>query len=100
MRLARGLPLLVMVVVACAAPAPVKLQIAYASTSVSWSPGYLAVEQGLFAKQGLDVELTYIASGTSVMQAMLAGDLKFALNSGSEVVAAYVGGAPVRFLMG
>jgi NitT/TauT family transport system substrate-binding protein len=82
------------------APAPIKLQLAYASTSVSWSPGYLAVEQGLFAKQGLDVELTYIASGTSVMQAMLAGDLKFALNSGSEVVAAYVGGAPVRFLMG
>jgi NitT/TauT family transport system substrate-binding protein len=89
---------------AAAAPTAVppveKLQLAYASTSVSWAPGYVAVEQGLFAKQGLDVELTYIASGTTVMQAMLAGDLKFALNSGAEVVAAYVGGAPVRFLMG
>jgi NitT/TauT family transport system substrate-binding protein len=89
-----------------AAPAPAppppaeKFQLAYASTSVSWSPGYVAVEQGLFAKQGLDVEMTYIASGTSVMQAMLAGDLKFALNSGAEVGAAYVAGAPVRYLMG
>ena len=62
--------------------------------------GFVAVEQGLFARQGLDVELTYIASGTTVMQAMLAGDLKFALNSGAEVVAAYVSGAPVRLLMG
>jgi NitT/TauT family transport system substrate-binding protein len=89
-----------------AAPAPAppppveKMQLAYASTSVSWSPGYVAVEQGLFAKQGLDVEMTYIASGTSVMQAMLAGDLKFALNSGAEVGAAYVAGALVRYLMG
>jgi len=85
---------------AASAPIPGKFQLAYASTSVSWSPGYLAVEQGLFAKQGLDVELTYIASGTSVMQSMLAGDLKFALNSGSEVAAAHVAGAPVQYLMG
>ena len=91
---------------AAPAPAPTppppaeKFQLAYASTSVSWSPGFVAVGQGLFAKQGLDVEMTYIASGTSVMQAMLAGELKFALNSGAEVGAAYVAGAPVRYLMG
>ncbi len=34
------------------------------------------------------------------MQSMLAGDLKFALNSGSEVAAAHVAGAPVQYLMG
>jgi NitT/TauT family transport system substrate-binding protein len=74
--------------------------LAYASTGASWAPAYVAAETGLFAKQGLDVELTYIASGTTVVQSLLSGDLKFALNSGSSVVAAHVGGAPVQILLG
>ena len=85
---------------AALAPPLEKFTLAYASTGASWSPAFVAAESGLFAKHGLDVELAYIASGTTVQQSLVSGDLKFVMNSGSSVVAAHVGGAPVQILLG
>jgi NitT/TauT family transport system substrate-binding protein len=77
-----------------------KITVAYSTPSGSHLPIYLAAEQGLFPKHGLEAELVYMASGTSTMQSLVAGDVQFAQTSGTEVATAYLGGAPVRMLIG
>jgi NitT/TauT family transport system substrate-binding protein len=83
-------------------PAPLaqKVTVAYPSVAGSFLPLWLAADEGLFAKHGLDVDLTYIASGTTAMQSLIAGDIQFVLTSAAEPVAAYVAGAPVQIVMG
>jgi ABC-type nitrate/sulfonate/bicarbonate transport system substrate-binding protein len=54
----------------------------------------------LFARQGLDIDVTYIASGTTSIQSLIAGDVQFVVTSGAEPTSAYVGGAPVRIIVG
>lgn len=85
-----------------AAPAmwPQKVTIAYSSISGSQMPIYLADANGLFAKHGLEVEALYVASGTSTMQSLVAGDMQFVQTGGTEVPAAALGGAPVKMLVG
>ncbi len=82
------------------APVPVKIAGAYSTLSGSQMPLYLAADHGLFAKHGLDVELTYIASGTTAMQSLLANEVQFTAGSGGEPAAAYLNGAPTQILMG
>jgi ABC-type nitrate/sulfonate/bicarbonate transport system substrate-binding protein len=82
------------------APLPAKITISYSTLSGSQVAVYLAAEQGLFAKQGLTADVVYIASGTTAMQSLLAGDVQFSTGAGYEPAAAYVAGAPVRILLG
>src|SRR5215218_9733188 len=56
---------------------PSKITASYSTLSGSQMPIYLAAEQGLFARHGLDVETVYIASGTTAMQSLIAGDVQF-----------------------
>jgi NitT/TauT family transport system substrate-binding protein len=85
-----------------AAPAmwPQKITIAYSSISGSQMPIYLAADNALFAKHGLDVEVMYVASGTSTMQSLVSGDMQFVQTGGTEVPSAALGGAPVKMLVG
>ncbi len=81
------------------APAPLqKVVVSYSSVAGTYVPVWLAADAGLFAKQGLDVEMPYIASGTTSMQSLLAGDVQFIVTSGGEPIAAYLGGAPARLV--
>jgi NitT/TauT family transport system substrate-binding protein len=82
------------------APLPQRVTASYSSISGSFLPIFIATENGLFAKHGLDVELTYIASGTTSMQSLLAGEVQFVVTSGAEPTAAYLGGAPARIVLG
>ena len=77
-----------------------KVSAAYSSLSGSQMPIYLAVENGLFAKHGLEVEATYIASGTTALQSLLANEIQFTAGSGGEPTAAYLNGAPAQILLG
>ena len=77
-----------------------KVAAAYSSLSGSQMPIYLAVENGLFAKHGLEVEATYIASGTTALQSLLANEIQFTAGSGGEPTAAYLNGAPAQILLG
>src|SRR5437773_9766417 len=45
-----------------------KVVIAYSSIAGDYTPLWVTAETGLFARHGLDVEVTYIASGTTAMQ--------------------------------
>jgi NitT/TauT family transport system substrate-binding protein len=73
--------------------------IAYSSISGTFLPAFLAADEGLFTKYGVDADLTYVASGTTATQSLLAGDVQFVVTSGGEVAAAYLGGAPTRIVL-
>src|SRR5436309_13590823 len=55
-----------------ASKAPTPLRVAYSSISGSAIVPWIAVDKGLFAKNGLDVELIYVA-GSQAMQSLLSG---------------------------
>jgi NitT/TauT family transport system substrate-binding protein len=80
-------------------PLAQKVNAAYASLSASFTPMYVATEAGLFAKHGLDVEMSYIASGTTATQSLIAGDIHFISTSGAEPAIAYVRGAPAQVVL-
>src|SRR5215467_11092500 len=50
--------------------------VGYAAISGSFAPLWIAFDQGLFAKYGLDVKLTYIQGNRVMMSALTAGELQ------------------------
>ncbi len=54
---------------------------------------WIAREAGLFEKNGLKTDVAYIRSGSTMAQALLAGELQIAQSGGPAVLAAAVGGA-------
>ena len=67
----------------------------------AWDTAFteLGVEQGFFAKQGLDIEATYTQGGASNEQAVISGSVDIAVATGFlGILAAYVKGAPVRII--
>ncbi|MGH7767213.1 MAG: ABC transporter substrate-binding protein [Candidatus Binatia bacterium] len=59
---------------------------------------HLAKQLGLFKKYGLDVEIVYIPGGSTVVQAMVAGDVQFGRGSSNEVVSAHLAGFPLKII--
>ncbi|MBI4322269.1 MAG: ABC transporter substrate-binding protein [Chloroflexi bacterium] len=82
------------------ARAPVKMKVAYSAISAAQAPLWVAKDKGLFDKYGLDVELAYIATGTTVVQAMVAGDISVAHLGGGNVINAVLGGADLVAIAG
>ncbi len=84
---------------AATTPAPVKLGASYSNVIASNLPLWVAKEAGIFAKNGLNVELTLIES-TKGVAALLTGDVRFAHIGGSEVLSAASGGADLVIVGG
>ena len=59
---------------------------------------HLAKQIGLFKKYGLDVEIVYIPGGSTVVQAMLSGEVQFGRGSANEVVSAHLAGFPLKII--
>jgi NitT/TauT family transport system substrate-binding protein len=55
---------------------PAPLNVAYSATSGTFSPLWVAADQGLFAKYGLDVRITYIQGNRVLMAALTAGEVQ------------------------
>src|ERR1043166_1119074 len=72
--------------------APTHLTVAYSNISPTILPLWVAKETGIFDKHGLDVDLQYAASATSVA-AVLSGQMQMASVGLSEVLGAIAGGA-------
>src|SRR5207302_1889676 len=51
------------------------VRIPYAAPSLGSLPLWLTYDGGYFEREGLDVTLEYIASGTTLAQALLSGDV-------------------------
>lgn len=72
-----------------------RISVAYASISPSMSGIWMAKEIGAFDRQGLSVELVYISSGATAIQALVGGSAHAALGASNAVVAATLKGAPI-----
>jgi NitT/TauT family transport system substrate-binding protein len=57
-------------------------------------PVYVAYDQGIYKKHGLDVELANITSGPDTVAAVLSGSVTFMLNSGDNLMRAMDNGSP------
>jgi NitT/TauT family transport system substrate-binding protein len=69
--------------------------ISYASVSGTRAPLWIAKDNQLFEKYGLDGNLIYIASGVTSVNALLGGSVDIIAASGSSAVGAAARGAPL-----
>jgi NitT/TauT family transport system substrate-binding protein len=72
---------------------PNHLTISYPSISGAQAVLWVAKETGIFSKNGLDVDLVYIAGGPRSMAALLSGQLQVIGTGGNSLVAANLNGA-------
>ena len=77
---------------AAAAAPPIRVRYAYTAIAGSMAPMWVAYDLGLYAKYGVEPELTY-APSTQTIQAVLSGDTDFGLMSVRTLVEAHVAGA-------
>jgi NitT/TauT family transport system substrate-binding protein len=78
---------------------PTRLLIAHGAISNNVAPLWIAKEQGIYKKYGLDVDLVFIIAGRA-MQAMLAGQVPVGLVGGTHVTNANTGGGDFTMILG
>ena len=78
---------------------PTKLLIAHGAISNNVEPLWIAKEQGIFRKYGIEAELVFIIAGRA-MQAMLAGQVPVGLVGATHVVNANTGGGDFVMILG
>lgn len=76
-----------------------KLLIAHGAISANVAPLWIAKEQGLFRKYGVDAELVFIIAGRAA-QAMLAGQVPVGLVGATHVTNAVTGGGDLVMILG
>jgi NitT/TauT family transport system substrate-binding protein len=69
-----------------------RIAVAYSAISATQTGFYLAKDAKIFDKYGLDVDPVYVAGGTRVSQAVIAGEFTLALAGGNIVFANLAGG--------
>jgi NitT/TauT family transport system substrate-binding protein len=72
-----------------------KLTLAYSSLGSLQTAMWMAKETKVYEKYGLDVDLIYISSGPTVIQALLGNDLQGGLAATNALIAATGRGAPL-----
>jgi NitT/TauT family transport system substrate-binding protein len=82
-----------------AADAPAKLIFAHGAISNNAGPLWIAKEQGIFRKYGLDVDLVFIIAGRAA-QAMMAGQVALSLIGATHVTNAVTGGGDLTMILG
>ena len=75
-----------------------KVRLGYSGVGSGEEIHHFAKEVGLFNKAGLDVEIIYIPGGSTVVQAMAAGEIQFGRGSATEVVSAHLAGFQLKIL--
>jgi NitT/TauT family transport system substrate-binding protein len=82
-------------IVQSAEPVKERISVAYASISPSMAGVWMAKEIGAFERNGLNVDLVFISSGATSIQALVGGSVHAALGASNAVVAAILKGAPM-----
>src|SRR3990167_4242062 len=80
--------------------AQTKVRINWTAVTGAQSGVYVAQEEGLFKKNGLEVELIHIPSSSRGIQAILAGELAFSTMDGLNAVQANLKGAGLALVAG
>ena len=76
-----------------------RIAVAYSAISATQTAFYVAKEGGYFEKHGLFVDPVYVASGTKVAQAVIAGEFPVAL-AGGAIISANLAGGDIAFIGG
>ena len=90
--------LCLMVFLASATSAADKVRVAFVSPSPVFAPTWIAKETGLFAKHGLDADVILLTGSPRLVQALIAGDVDFAVVGLTAVMRARMQGADVAVL--
>ena len=96
MRFIIAVSMLALLCAGAPAAAQSKVRLNWGAISGVMSPIWVAQEEGLFKKYGLDVELIHIAATSKAIQSMLSGEIQFttadalntiqAVNAGADIV--------------
>ncbi|MGD1098537.1 MAG: ABC transporter substrate-binding protein, partial [Bryobacteraceae bacterium] len=76
------------------------LNIGLISTTATYLPLYLAVDKGMFAKEGLQVNLLSFRGGSDLIKALVAGSVDVGVVSLWEVSGAISAGQPLKAFYG
>jgi ABC-type nitrate/sulfonate/bicarbonate transport system substrate-binding protein len=68
------------------------LTVAYSATSGTFCPLWVAADQGLFAKYGLDVRMTYIQGNRVLLSALTAGEIQLYQGAAEGLIRLVSGG--------
>jgi NitT/TauT family transport system substrate-binding protein len=74
------------------------LNVAFSAIAVPQLPLWVAYEQGLFKKNGLDVTLTYVSSNPAITAALLSGELQMAQLAEDGVITSGLQGGDLEIL--
>jgi len=77
-----------------------KMIVGYSAMTSAHLPAWLAKEAGIFAKNGLDVQLVYVRGGATVMMALLSKETPISQVGGSSIVGASLRGADAVMIAG
>src|SRR3990170_1691238 len=91
------MPLAICLIVAQAQSAD-GVRVGYSSITANRLPIWLGEELGIFARHGLAVELLLIPSGTTGVQALVAGEVQLLSATGATAVAATLRGADLAII--
>src|SRR5262252_4340684 len=80
--------------------AQTKTRINWTAVTGAQSGMFMAQQEGLFKKNGLDVELIHIPSSSRGIQAILAGEIGFSFMDGNNEVQADLKGANIALVAG
>jgi NitT/TauT family transport system substrate-binding protein len=75
-----------------------KLRVAYTAFAGTFTILWLGKDAGLYQKQGVDMELLFIGSSTTAVQALLAGDVDIVYSAAAAVVDANLAGADLTMI--
>jgi NitT/TauT family transport system substrate-binding protein len=98
-RLVIGLAAFAMAFGAVGVQAETKITVSY-GPGYPWIPAFVAKDQGIFAKHGLDVNLQFIAIGSNQPAALIAGTSQVAGVNPTIVIFADEGGSDIQIVAG
>jgi NitT/TauT family transport system substrate-binding protein len=77
-----------------------RLNVGYSAVSADQLPAWVARDSGIFAKNGLDVQLIFFTGGTTAILALVSGDVPITQVSGPGLVNSALAGSDAVFVAG
>src|SRR5918995_5195170 len=77
-----------------------RINVGYSAVSADQLPAWVAKESGIFAKNGLDVQLIFFTGGTTAILALVSGDVPVTQVSGPGLVNSALAGSDAAFIAG
>jgi NitT/TauT family transport system substrate-binding protein len=77
-----------------------RLNVGYSAVSADQLPAWVAKDSGIFAKNGLDIQLIFFTGGTTAILALVSGDVPITQVSGPGLVNSALAGSDAVFVAG